>query len=401
MGVFFRKKRGVALTAIAKLSIIAAIVGLSFSFVETIWAVYIDSFVHSVVWVGFISAFLTLISFLSFFFIIPLIEKYSKSRLFAYSLLLFAVSYFLFSLINNFYVFIILAVFVFILLSLRIICFGIIVRDKSSERQLSRNEGMTYTSLNLAWLIGPLIAGYFSTVYGIKSVFILASMFVFLAFVFFRFSNIKDVNIEKKIHKKVVRNFLDFFKNKDRVYAYILGGGVNLWWVLIYLFMPLYIIREGLGIRWVGYFLFAVAIPLVLLEYPFSKFAGKIGFKKIFKIGFFIPFFLSFLCFLIGDVYLIMFFLILSSIGLAMLGATTEAYFFDTLRGKQELRFYGPYNTAIDANHFLGKMSSSLLLLILPFNYIFLLYSFFMLVMFLLSFKVRNIVERRRDGRLN
>lgn len=401
MGIFFRKQRGIALTAIAKLSIIAAIVGLSFSLIETIWAVYIDGLVHSVVLVGFISAFLALISFLSFFLIIPVIEKYSKSRLFAYSLVIFAISYFLFYFINSLYVFLVLAIFVFMLLSLRIICFGIIVRDKSSERQLSRNEGLTYTFLNLAWLIGPLIAGYFSAEYGVRSVFVLASIFVFISFVFFKFSGIKDVNIEKRIHKNVIRNFFDFFKSKDRVYSYILSGGVNLWWVLIYLFMPLYIMRQGLGIKWVGYFLFVVAIPLVLLEYPFSNLAGKIGFKKIFKIGFFIPFLMCFLCFLIADIYLIMFFLILSSIGLAMLGATTEAYFFDTLKGKQELRFYGPYNTAIDANHFVGKILSSLLLLVLPFNYLFLLYSAFMLGMFLLSFKVRNIVEKRRDGKLN
>jgi len=401
MGLFFRRQKGVALTAIADLSIVAAIAGLSFSFIDTIWAVYIDSFVNSIVLVGFISGFLTLVSFISFFFVIPVIEKYSKSKLFSYSLILFALSYLLFSWITNFYLFIALSFFVSILFSLRVICFGIIVKDKSSERHLSRDEGLAYTFFNMAWLIGPLIAGYFSAAYGIRSVFILAAAFVFLAFVFFRVSKIKDVNIDKKFHKNVLKNFIEFFKNKDRTYAYIIGGGVNLWWVLIYLFMPLYIIREGLGIRWVGYFLFAVAVPLVLLEYPFSKFAGKIGFKKIFKIGFFVPFFFSFLCFLVGDIYLIMFFLVLSSIGLAMLGATTEAYFFDTLRGKQELRFYGPYNTTIDASQFIGKILSSLFLLILPFNFLFLLYGIFMLILFLLSFKIKNIVERRRDGRLN
>lgn len=401
MRVFFRKKRSAEITTIAKLSIIGAVVAFSLAFVDTIWAVYIDSFVHSVVLVGFISAFFTFISFISFFFIIPLVERCSKSKLFSISLVLFGFLYLFFAFTRNFYFFIVLAVLVTVSLSLRIICFGIIVRDKSPERQLSRNEGLVYMLVNLAWLAGPLLAGYISEKFGISFIFLLAALFVFIALAIFKFSKIKDVNLKKRVNKRVFRNFLDFFKSRDRVYSYLLSGGVNLWWTLIYIFMPLHIMRSGLGIREVGYFLFAIPIPLVLFQYYFSRLAGRIGFKKLFKIGFFIPFVIAFSCFFISNIYLIMFLLILSSFGFAMVESTTEAYFFDILRGKQELRFYGPYNTTIDLNYFIGNISTSLILIILPFNYIFLLYSFFMLLMVLVSFKARNIVERRRDGKLN
>lgn len=401
MGILFRKDKVFALTNIGWLAVTTAIIGLSASFVDTIWAVYMNSFVQNIAIVGFISAFLTLVSFLSFFLIIPVLEKSSKSKLFSLTLILFGISYVLFAINKNFYVFIILSAIISILITLRMTCLGIIVRDKSSERQLSRNEGLNYTFLNLSWLIGPLIAGYFSKKYGFNIIFLLSAIFIFIAFLFFRISNIKDTNTKKKIDENLLKNFSDFFKNRERVLAYILGGGVNLWWVLIYLFIPLFIIENGLGIQWVGYFLFVVAIPLVLFEYYFAKLAGKIGFKKIFKIGFFIPFFLSFLCFFIGNTYLILLLLALASVGLAMLGATTEAYFFDNLKGKQELRFYSSYNTAIDVNHFVGKIIASLILLFLPLKFIFLLYSLFMLVMFLVSFKVKNVIEKRRDGKKN
>lgn len=401
MGILFKKDKAFALTKIGWLAVTTAVIGLSASFVDTIWAVYMNSFVQNIAVVGFISAFLTLVSFLSFFFIVPVVEKSSKSKLFSLTLILFGISYAFFAINKNFYIFIILATIISVLINLRITCLGIIIRDKSSERQLSRNEGLNYVFLNLSWLIGPLIAGYFSEKYNFNFIFLLSAIFIFIAFLFFKMSNIKDVNIKKKIDKNILKNFSDFFKNRDRTLAYIIGGGVNLWWVLIYLFIPLFIIENGLEIQWVGYFLFAVAIPLVLFEYYFAKLAGKIGFKKIFRIGFFIPFFLSLLCFFIGNIYMILFLLSLASIGLAMLGATTEAYFFDNIKGKQELRFYGPYNTAIDVNHFMGKIITSLILLFLPFKSIFLLYSLFMLIMLLFSFKVKNIIEERRDGKLN
>ena len=180
-----------------------------------------------------------------------------------------------------------------------------------------------------------------------------------------------------------------------------MGGGVNFWWSLIYLFVPLYIIRSGLHVKWVGYFLFAVAIPLILFQYKFSKMAGKIGFKKLFKIGFFIPFFFALLCFFVGNIYFVLLFLVLASLGLAILEPTTEAYFFDILKGKQSLRFYGPYNTSIDVNHFVGRIISAVLLLFLPFKFVFLFFSVAMFFFFLVSFKTRAIIEKRRDGKKN
>jgi len=110
---------------------------------------------------------------------------------------------------------------------------------------------------------------------------------------------IKDLNIKKKPDFNITKNFFAFFKSKDRVISYILGGGVNLWWILIFLFMPLFILRQGLDDLWIGYFLFASMVPLVALTYLFAKKAGKIGFKRIFKIGFLIPAVLSFF-FLLG-----------------------------------------------------------------------------------------------------
>jgi len=96
-----------------------------------------------------------------------------------------------------------------------------------------------------------------------------------------------------------------------------------------------------------------------------------------------------------------MFFLVLASFGLAMLEAPTEAYFFDILKGKQDLRFYGAYNTAININHFIGRFLSAVLLLILPFKFVFLFFSISMLFFFFVSSKVKNVVESKKDGKRN
>ena len=57
---------------------------------------------------------------------------------------------------------------------------------------------------------------------------------------------------------------------------------------------------------------------------------------------------------------------------------------------------YGPYNTAIDTGSFIGKIFPSLMLIFLPFKFVFLLFGVFMFLLFLISFKTKNVVELRK-----
>jgi len=397
MGVLIGKQRGEKVfTKIGKLAIIGFLVAVALALVDTIWAVYMDSFFHSEAIVGFISAALTLIAIFFYFVLVPIVEKYKKSSLFFWSLILFGITYLLFAVNTKFYIFVILAFFLTIFYTLRTTTYGLIVKDKSNKTQLSKNEGLIYTFMNLAWVIGPLIAGYFANAYGINLIFLISAIFVFLSAIAFKISKISDVNIKKKLDQNIFKNTKDFFKNKNRVLAYFISGAVNCWWVLIYLFMPMHIIRSGLNDLWIGYFLFAVAFPLVLFEYKFSKSAGKKGFRKIFKTGFGVIVLISLLCFFITNIYAVLLLLAFASIGMAMLESTTEAYFFDIINKKDECKYYGPYNTGIDVCQFVGKVLASVVLLFLPFNYIFLLFGFLMFLMFLLSFKIKNVIENRK-----
>jgi len=396
MGILLRKEKDVmTFTGIAKLAIIGFIVAFSSAFIDTIWALYLNSFVNSVALVGFLSAFLAAISFISYFIFTPLIEKINKPRLYVFCLVMFAIGYLLLSINKNFYFFILIAFLLTILSTLRVTSFGIIIKDKT-QKQLSRNEGIMYTFFNLAWVLGPLIAGYISDAFGISLIFVLSAIFLLVATAFFIVSQIKDNRVVKKPNKNLLKNFLEFFKDKKRVLTYIVSGGVSMWWVLIYLFMPIQIINNGLHALWVGYFLFAVAIPLVLFEFTFSKLAAKIGFKKIFMLGFAIAGLCSLVCFFVSNIYFIMGLLILASVGMAMLEPTTEAYFFDLTRDKDEQRFYGPYNTCTDVNQFTGKILASTILIFLSFKFVFLLFALLMGIFVIFSSRIKEIIEQKK-----
>ena len=397
MGILFSKERGAYhFTGIAKLSIVGMLVSLSTAFLNTIWAVYIDSFLHNEVYVGLFSAFLTVIAFISFFVFIPMVEKSDKAKIFSYSLLSFVIFYVLFAIITNLVVLLITAVVMTAALSLSVTSYGLLVKDISEKKNLSTNEGLVYTFLNLSFVIGPLVSGLIAARFGNPWVFAISALFILIAFFFFKSTGIKDTEGKKRTDRNIIKNFKDYFKNSDRTISYLLRGGVNMWWILIYLFVPLWMIRNGMSMSDIGIFLFVVAIPLISLEFFFSKKAAKVGFRRIFQFGYLFVAVIVLLSFIFSNVYIILSFLVLASIGLAMLESTTESYFFDILGGKERYRFYGPFNTSIDFGNFVAKIFGSVLLIFLPFRYLFILFAAFMFIMFLLSFKTKKVIESKR-----
>jgi len=397
MGIILRKNHGeLRLTGIAKLSIVGFLISLSSSFVVTIWAVYLYGFLGNESAVGFISSFLTLIGIISYFVFIPLIEKSSKSKIFSYTLLVFGLSYILFYFTKNLYMFLIIASIITVAATLRVTSFGLIIKDKSRKSQLSVNESLLFTFANVAFIIGPLISGFVASIYGINSVFLLSAIFIFISFFMLKIEKITDNRRQKKTDTNAIKNFLAFFKDKDRCVAYIIGGGVSFWWILIYLYMPLLLLKNGLTPLHIGFFLFAIPIPLILLEYKLAKYAQKHGFKKLFKLGFLIPAVFSLIAFFfINQILVIIFLLVLASFGLAMLEPTSEAYFFDITKKREEQRFYGPYNTRLEIAGLFGKLIPAVLLLYFDFKYIFLLFSGSMFLLFFISHKVKNVIEKK------
>jgi len=386
-------------TRIGKLGIVLFFTSLSAAFVGSIISIYVNSFVNNESIVGFIFTALVLVSIIANFMIIPLVESRSKKKLFIYAGALTALGYFAYSIINNFKIFILIAVCVTILTSMRIAAAGLLIEHSSNKRNLSKNEGLMYTFINLAWVIGPLIVGLILAKLDVlKYIFLLSSGLMIIAVILFVFFRINYSGKRKKLDSHPLKNFKDFFKNKHRVKAYVLSGGVNLWWGLIFIYMPLLIIKN-LSDSWVGFFLFFTTVPLIFLEYYFGSLASRRGYKKIFLWGYLIPAAAAIISFFFfSNIWIIIIALSLASIGLSMIEGTTEAYFFDILKPREDQRFYSPYNTAVDAGNLFGEFIPAIILLFLPFKSIFLFYAICMLTLGFLSLNIKNVFESKRKA---
>ena len=85
------KKQKLKVKPISKLGGFYLIASLGFAMVSTIWAIYLESFVHNASSVGFLTSLFTATGILAYFLLIPIIEKRNKSSLLLASFLIFII----------------------------------------------------------------------------------------------------------------------------------------------------------------------------------------------------------------------------------------------------------------------------------------------------------------------
>jgi len=394
---YSKHKRGIS-KQVKELGFIEMFSSLALAAAGTVWAIYFNSIVGDVSRVGFINTIFGIVGVISFVAFIPLLEKNSKTKILALSLLLYASSYFLFSMNRNVVFAVILGLLVYASAAIRVNAMGIILRDKSEKTSVSRNTGLIYTLLNLSWLFGPLLAGFISSRYGVNWVFFAAGVLMLLSWVFLTISGFKDNRKSKQVDRHLIRFVGEFFSEKKFVLNYIVRGGISFWWAFIYIFIPIYIIttKTFRGDLLVGYFLAGIVAPLIFLEYPFGRIAGRRGFRKMFFRGYIILTIVSILCFLVDEFYATLVLLVLGSVGAAMLEPTTDAYFFDITDKYQRDKYFGIYNTSMDIFYALSLSVVAIGIKWFDFKYSFLIVGFFMFIFALISLSVKNVIEEKR-----
>lgn len=389
----FRKelKRRKRFKLTTKISVARMFSSIALASVDTIWALYMNSFNISESTIGFISAFLVALTFIFSIKSTSILEKMNEYKLLLMSLSALVISYLLVSLYKNLYFFVGVFVIVYIANIYRTNTFDIIFRDKSKDSELSANEGLLYSIINIGWLTGPLIAGYVMAYFNLETVFVTSALFMAVC-LFFLLT--MDIRLPRKYFKgedfKVMENLKEFVKRKDFLHNYVIAMGVDIWWALIYIYMPLFIVKSGVNSEIVGFFLAAVIFPLVFFEFEVGKLVSKYGFRRFFVLGFFILGAFALLSFFTMDIYLIMVYLVLASFSMAFIEPLVDAYFFEGIKKEEEEKYYPLFGTYENAGDITGKFLIALVLLFTPNNFAYLTIAIIMFVLGLLSFRVKN-----------
>jgi MFS transporter, DHA1 family, multidrug resistance protein len=384
---FLRRNK---VNVITELAVIDLIVIFGVSLIETIWAVYLNSMFNNASMVGFFTAFLTIIAITTDFFLTPLFQTKKCTTIYYFSLISRAFIYVMFAFNSNLWILIILSVILTIICELDDESFGLLIRKESKKQNIAKNEGLIYTIGNVGWLLGPIFAGLISTIFDISLTFLLATVFIVFSIVMFKLCSIHEKNsCIKHVDKDSLKNSLDFLKEKELLKGFIVGCGNYFWWAMIYVFVPLYMLSNGLNTFSIGIFLFLIIVPLVIMEYKVGKMTDESSYKKMFTIGFAIAGSCAIISFFMSNIYFTLMFLIFASFGLSVIEPNRESYFFKIKeKPKDEAKYYGPYQISYVGN-FLGKASFATILLFFPYKFIFLFAGIVMLSMIFVAKRMK------------
>jgi len=376
----------------SELTIVQLFIAIALASMETVLALFMYSLGLNESTIGFISGGLVVVSLVAALTSPPLLEKINQNKLLLFSLGFATIAYALIALVPNIILFLVLIVALAVFAVYQDECFMILFRDNTKTIELNKQEGLLYAIMNVGWLVGPLIAGFIIAKFSIPSVFFITALFFLIALTIFRFMNLKVIKKKRKeIDGSFLKNIKDFIKDKKIRLPYIMSVGIEVWWAIIYIYVPIFMVKQGLSESYVGLFLSAIVLPLIFIEYPIGRLSERKGFGFFFATGYgalavvgIIVFFFS------GHIIPQLMLLVMASLFVGFLEPLQDTFFFINVKKTDEEKYYPTYGTAAAIGGFIGKVSIAILLLMLPDNWAYLLIAGFMAIFSLIALRIRQ-----------
>lgn len=161
-------------------------------------------------------------------------------------------------------------------IALIVIGFDIIIERFSKEKNTGGIRGINLALGNLAFLIGPIVAGMLAEEFSVGAVYFFATFAILIMVLFFtlKFQNLKI--IPKLKHKEIIQSFITLWHKKDLRNSYISGFVVEFFFAIWAIFTTIYMNTE-MGFNWeeIGILFALMHIPYIILEPIIGEIADK------------------------------------------------------------------------------------------------------------------------------
>jgi predicted MFS family arabinose efflux permease len=247
------------------------------------------------------------------------------------------------------------------------IVLGLMVRDFASAADLAVEEGRFYQYSNVGWLIGPVSAGYVAAIWGTEVVFVLISaVFAFaLAYLWHLHLRVHPA-MEPGADIEALHSWAEigaFFSERRFRQVFAIAFGLEFWWIVSSIFIPLAVIGLGYGPEVVGLVVTGGVVPLVLLETWVGRKAKQVGVSRYIVAGFATLAFgcLSFV--VLGDfsVLLLVLFAVVN-VGAALIEPLKDTYYFGVTSKSESDEYFGIYNASVPIASLVGPLAGALVI---------------------------------------
>jgi len=257
--------------------------GLGGALVSAIYSLVLLDILGTSTFVGLYSSVYNIFGFIIALSLGEALRFFAKSKLFYASLLAVSAIYFMMGFGIKAQTFIMLDFFSVIPLMFIGTLIPLFMADFAGKGGIAGLSGRYMMWLHIGAVFAPMIAMSVAGEFGLRSVFMIASIVYLLALVLFK--RYKIVEFDKRIPKLTPKRTINsiwretrfFFKNINYARAYVTSFGCTALGALRGLYVPIIIIEAGFGKDMLGIILTIGLIPYILLAEPVGHLAKKYG----------------------------------------------------------------------------------------------------------------------------
>jgi len=351
------------------------------SLILPIFPNFIESIINSETFVGYFYSSMSVSMAIaglttSFFY-----KKFSRMGILYFAFVLGALLTMSFVFVNGTYTLFVLEFFRVFVLMYVLMTLALLVRDFAKANDLGKTEGFYFLFSNIGWFFGPIIGGVIARYAGNEPVFVMSGISLIVGLFYMARQHIVVENPslespafeEKKV--KAFDKFKKFIENKNRIVSYFISIFLISWMAFKTVVIPLFVADNGYGSDTTGLVISLCILPYIIFEMPIGRYADKKGLRLPIMSGFFIIAFFALATYFSPIFYLDALFLIFANIGAAFIEPLRDVYFFTNTEKKDEDALYGVFITADPIGRFIGPALVSTSLILLPFDYVFVVFA--------------------------
>lgn len=255
----------------------------------------------------------------------------------------------------------------------------IVIEHLTEKNATGEIRGINLALGNLAFLIGPIVAGFIAEEFDLASVYLFAAVGIFCMVLFFhrKFRSLKLFLHQKQ--KNVLRDMRVLFADTTLRNSYVSGFMVEFFFAIWAIFVTIYM-HEIIGFNWeqIGILLAIMHLPYIILEPLIGDVADIYNNENILMIGGLIVIALSFVWMTTletNNMALWALVLIVSRVGASFGQVGHESFFFKKVSEKNT-DLISAYRTMAPLALLLGPVAGSIALLLTDYQTMFLIVAF-------------------------
>jgi len=356
---------------------------LAVAIVSPIFPGYLENVSNSEFYVGLFVAISSLMTFLGSLLVPKFLHKYSRMLLLYSGFLGMALVFMMYFFASGFYPVLFLQFVKGFAIAILLVVIPLMVKDYTDEANLSKEEGVYYWFMNIAWIIGPILGGILALQFDQRFLF-LFSMVVFVCAAFFlqheKVAPIADkVNNVEKL--PLIHSIKKFWARKQLRKAYLVDFGLYVWWSISTVSVPLYMSFYSFNELYIGIIMALTLVPLIVLEKWVGEHVKNGNMGANIRKGFLIMVLALIATFIFKNVYFSIAMFVIVSIGAAFVEPVKETYLFMHIQKHEEADLFPIYSTARQLGYFAGPLLGGIIGALFGYEILFLVTGFALLPM--------------------